>query len=493
MAYEKQTIMDWKKITLGVVFCIISYFSLFHKLEKEPVRVWDESLFALRATYMMENGQYMSNFNLMSPELANHKNTKMPLMTIVQAVSFKLFGLGELPLRLPLVIIIFLSLLYFIRYSHHHFKEAYIGVITALMLITSGGFNYDHMARFGDHDIVFGCFLFLSVLSFFAYDQSKKPKDIILFGVFMSCALLTKSILAFQFVPGIMVYLVINKRLAIYLKNKWVYIVAAGCLTLFALTFAYLESSFPGFIERTWKYELGGRYSQTIEGHQGSFFYFFQDWLTRFFTPWLLFSILGVALLFKPTLNKRKKQFLQIMICVFTSAYLIFGFSQTKTFWYGAPMYFPMAAITAIGVHELIKSIINQKLPTKIMAFSGLSLCLLIPTINVIKSNILNSNAGKEEQYRFFVEDLKNKQPGLKEFSIVDSNFGTSAFFYTNMYNKEENYKLKYHKGAAYDDGEIVMACLDKVMNPLFEKYEAETLENFHMCKLIKIKGKKSQ
>lgn len=156
-------------------------------------------------------------------------------------------------------------------------------------------------------------------------------------------------------------------------------------------------------------------------------------------------------------------------------------------------MYFPLAVITAFGVFELIRLIAKQTRVTRLFGYGILAICLIIPTSYVIQKNILSSNAGKEEQYRFFIEDLKNKQPSLKAFSLVDNNFGTSAYFYTHMYNKQEEYNIKFHRGNSYEEGELVMACLNKVMDPLFNQYETEVLEHFNMCKLIKIKAKKSQ
>lgn len=484
--------MKGASIVAIIGLLVVSYFSLFHKIGKEPIRIWDESLFALRATYMAENNAYMPNFNKLHPALPDHRNTKMPLLTMVQAASFKVFGLGERSLRIPLSIILVACFGYFIFFAKNTLGNIWIGLFTALGLLTAQGFLGDHMARFGDHDVVFGMFLFLSVCFYYRYIQNNQRKDIYLFGVFMLLSLLTKSILAFQFVPGIILYLAIKKRLQEQIKNPSTYIVAGAVLLVFIGMLGYLESCFPGFLERTWSYELGGRYSKTIEGHQGGFFYFLQLWATESFLPWFVFAPVGLYALLDKKGDERILDFIRLMCCIMLSAYLIFSFSQTKTFWYATPMYYPLAFISAFGVWHIMLATRNVTAPWKYISNGLLLLCFLMSLSNVIDKNINASNVGKDEQYKFFLKKLEKDSPTLKTFSIADNNFGTSAYFYTHQYNKHKNYDIEFRKGSKFEIGEIIMVCLNNTMDPIYTKYETKQLNQFKMCKLLEIVGRKN-
>ena len=92
------------KLPFGLVllsFLGMLSWSLFYDLEGIDMNVLDESLFALRAYQLYENGTFLQNFNQFEG-LYDHPSTKLPFVTLLQAASFHLFGPSVWALRLPI-------------------------------------------------------------------------------------------------------------------------------------------------------------------------------------------------------------------------------------------------------------------------------------------------------------------------------------------------------------------------------------------------------
>lgn len=89
-----------------LLLLIISYFSLFHKLDSAPFYMWDESWYALNAQEMLENGKYLEVYLLGKHDLVN---SKPPFALLCMLPFIKLFGFNELGVRLASAIFASLS------------------------------------------------------------------------------------------------------------------------------------------------------------------------------------------------------------------------------------------------------------------------------------------------------------------------------------------------------------------------------------------------
>ena len=89
-----------------LLLLIISYFSLFHKLDSAPFYMWDESWYALNAQEMLENGKYLEVYLLGKRDLGN---SKPPFALWCMLPFIKLFGFNELGVRLASAIFALLS------------------------------------------------------------------------------------------------------------------------------------------------------------------------------------------------------------------------------------------------------------------------------------------------------------------------------------------------------------------------------------------------
>lgn len=433
------------KIVGWICFAAIIYFPVFMHLGSLPLVTWDESLFALRALYMYETGEYMINFNQFEG-LTSHMNTKLPFTTFFQVLGLKIFGVNELGVRLPIAFL-FLGLSYWVfSFFKKYFQFQLVGILFVLLLIINFDFIGDHMLRTGNQDVPFAMYLLLSVLYFWRYTEHKRWKDLLFFCFFTIAALLTKNLLALVILPGLFLFLVINKdRFLTTMKHYKTYVSMVIIASVYVLTIAYFEWQYPGFFQRMWDYELMGRYSQTIEGHGGGFFYYFEYYFMHNSILLSFLILIGLFPLFDKQVDPRIKRLLSLLFLVFISYLLFVSLSATKTTWYTAPLYPIGALITALGaVHFYNTYFVKCRLPVKVLLL-GIFFLVCSENYNQVVTRIYKEKPVIREQ--FYAEYLKNDQGELgKSFFIIDSSFATSVFFTKEKYNRKSDYEILFSK-----------------------------------------------
>lgn len=470
---------------------LVIYFPLFLHLDSLPVAVWDESLFALRALHLFEEGSYMYNFNFFT-DLPNHQNTKLPFTTFFQVLGYKIFGVNELGLRLPIVFLFLAMAAYLFYYFNRYFSHWGPALFFLLILVASPGFVQPHMLRTGDQDVPFAMYLLLCILFFYQYLKQQRPGFVWAFALAFLAALMTKNLLAGIIGPGLLLYVIFQGKLKwLFSRPEWY-----GALLLIAGVYAgslwYFETQNPGFINRMWNYELMGRYQETIEGHVGGPLFYLRevrDGLGVFFWP----AALSPLLLYTRTTAPRRKNLVLILWLSMLSYGCILSFSETKTAWYSAPLYTGFALLSAVFLWHLYRRLFQHR-PLKWKVACSV-ICILIYALtyfDTVSANYHPKPSQKGEKYGPFLERLERSGSPHKELTITDNNFGTTAFFYTKMYNrKSPDFQLHYQRNVDFQPGQKVMTCLNNVLQPLRSQYEYEVLEQFDGCELVLIKEKK--
>lgn len=130
----------WHKYLIFGLFCVAIYFPVFLHLDWLPMNNWDESLFAMRAAYMSEEGHYLRDYSLWVDGGMLHRSTKPPFTTWLQVLSFKVFGINELALRLPIAICTASLVMLFPWFSWKKLGSVKLGYCAGFVLVTSLGF-----------------------------------------------------------------------------------------------------------------------------------------------------------------------------------------------------------------------------------------------------------------------------------------------------------------------------------------------------------------
>ncbi len=479
-------------VIFSLLFCMLFYFPVFHHLERLPILMWDESLFSLRALYIHLTGNYLYNFNLFEG-MPDHANTKLPFTTWFQVISFKIFGVSELALRLPIGLIFSLTVIYIVGHFKAQFSNIWAGFVFGFVSITSTGFVSTHMLRTGDQDAPFACYMLIAAIAFLQYLESRKWKPLLVFTFFSLAALLTKNLLAGLLAPGLLLFALLTRQLTGILKEYKFWFACFVIAGVYSGLVIYYEMQYPGFLKRMWNYELVGRFTNAIENHDKPPFFYLTDLAFNKFIPYFFFLPIVFSLAFAKNITKQLRHSILGISAVLFCYLFIISFSKTQTPWYIAPVYLLGAYIIALGAVVLFEYLYEQPKRFRTIFF----LCLL-PVSCLLYAQVLIKNLNpkpflKDEKYGQFMEIIAKKKPALKHYTVADNNFGASARFYVEMYNlKETGYHISFQRSLQFNNNQLVMACLNNVINPINKRYYTEIIKQWEDCILLKVLSEKN-
>jgi 4-amino-4-deoxy-L-arabinose transferase-like glycosyltransferase len=472
------------------IFIVLMYFPLFLHLHSMPIVLWDESLFALRALYMYDNWDYMPDFSAW-PYVIEHRNTKLPATTILQVVGLKLFGINELGLRLPVIGIYIGAVWFFIREGAKRLGSENVGLLFALLLLSSTRFVGPHMLRTGDQDAPLAMYLILALYQFYRFVDSQQTKHLAYFTTWILSALLTKNLMVGTIGPALVLYLLMQGKFIQTLKDYRIYIALAFIVGLYVALLAYLEYRFPGFVQQMWNYELGGRYNKTIENHYFGPWYYFQMLTLDGINLFVYFFPVALGFSFDKKMPQVQRNLLWIMALGALSYLFIISQSKTQTAWYATPIY-PMAAmVSAIGMWHWYHQYIKR---WPVMAKWGMLALFALAYGNlywaVMQQNYHPEAVSWNDKYGLFIPEALEKHPEIKSYTIVDTDFGTTAYFYKEMYNRKvEGMDIKFRREYHFELGSYIMSCQVRDLQALRDKFHCQLVHNFYEgdCEIIRL------
>ena len=335
-------------ILLGaaVAFCVLSSPLLFLNLTEIPVCLWDESRLATNALEMYFGGSGIVTTFDGAPDLWN---TKPPLLIWLQVLMMHLFGPGELALRLPSAMAALATCLVLLVIAHGYLRSTALGVLSALILVTSPGFVGLHAARTGDYDALLTLLTTLSCLSFFLHLETEQPRYLYGFFGFLTLGILTKGVGAVLFLPALAVYTVFRRRLVGMLRRRHVYIALLATLLLVVGWYGLRDLREPGYLAAVYDNELGGRYLNTLEHHDRPLLYYITNLTSGRMSIWWVLIPVGMTLglVGKPGRERRLIRFSTLLALTYLA---VISRSETKCLWYDVPAYPFLALIAAAFV-----------------------------------------------------------------------------------------------------------------------------------------------
>ncbi len=330
----------------------VSYFSFFHQLGKQPMHMWDESSYALNAQEMLETGNPIEIQLLGKPDLYN---SKPPFAIWCMAGCIRVFGFNEMGVRMAPALFALLSSLVLFVLGIKIFKNGWSALALPLVLASSYGYVGEHIARTGDTDCILAFWILLQSVLVFAYTQSSTSKQanmyLLLTGLAFSMGCLTKGIAGLTAVPGMVAWILYSRKLKSLLQTPAFY----GAVVLFIVLVPgyYVLRNYltPGYWDAVWHFEVGGRLTQQefLNPETLPFYYYYQVMFTedRLMT-WITVLPLSIFYIIRSEQSFERSAGLA---CMFILAGVSFSLalSQTKLFWYDAPLYPLMAAIIGIS------------------------------------------------------------------------------------------------------------------------------------------------
>lgn len=461
--------MKKEKIYTAFIFTfliLLCSYPLFINLGKLSLRMWDESRNAINALEMLHNHNFLVTYFDGQPDMLN---TKPPFLTWGITFFMKLIGPSELAVRLPSALSALLIIIVCFWFSKKYLKSILPGFFAGIILSTSVGFIDYHVARNGDFDALLSMWAFFYCIFFFLYLETGKLRNLQLFSLFITFAILTKAIAACLFLPGLFLFLVINKKYWCFFKKLEFYIYPLLGL-LAGLSYFFIRELYnPGFIRIVIENDVVGRYSgqylETIGDHAESIWFYLQLMHEHQFSFWLPFVPFAVVitLLSKNSLIKNWGAFLSVVSILFL---LIISKSYSKLPWYDAPAFPFLAALIGLGLAEAcfrISDLITLK-SSLVRSILLVVVCIglfINPIQRIFATTIL---AEKETYfpelfYGDFVSHFYNMYPQQKVLNIVSEGYNPHLTFYQKV-KEYAGYKINIIPPyAPVNKNDTIMVC----------------------------------
>ncbi|MBL4592573.1 MAG: glycosyltransferase family 39 protein [Flavobacteriales bacterium] len=360
------SIIIYNKSKLSITLLFIGTLGLGYFIANlDPFLIlWDEQYHALVAKNLVINPLKPTLFP--EPLLTfSYKNWtenhiwlhKQPLFLWQMALSIKLFGLNEIAVRIPSILMhaILPIFIYRIGFIVLNKRTAFFGALffaTAYfpLELVAGRYSTDH------NDIAFLFYLIGSFWSWFEYKNSKKYYWLILTGLFSGGAVLNKWLM------GLLIYIVwIVSKFIGDSKNRFFIksyfpIIYTGILSLvvFIPWQIYTRINFPK--ESSYEASLNIKhFSEPIEGHYGNLWFYFTNGFNTLYgsgviMPFVL--LFGIVFMIYKIRNKEYKIGIITTIIV---VYSVFTLAETKM------IAFPLiiTPFTYLGIGALLDSLLS--------------------------------------------------------------------------------------------------------------------------------------
>lgn len=491
-----------KKYLVLALFCAVIYFPLFLHLDWEPVRTWDESLFAMRAGYMAEEGKYLPNYSYWVENGPLHQNTKPPFTSWIQALSMKIFGINELALRLPIALFALAIVFLFLVFSKKQLGHTAIGYCAGFVLVTSPGFIRDHAARTGDQDAALAFYMLAGALVFYKYLEANAGRErhrwLALLTFLLIASALTKYVFGLFFLPAFFVYAIYKHELVNILKRGSTWLAVLVFLAAVGAWFLVMENRIPGFVERAFFYEMIDRYTTVVEMHQAPWHYYFVSLWNGFFMPWLLLLPIPAGMIFLEK-DQPLRDVLVLMFLCAACLLVTVSFSQTKVPHYEVVAYPPLAFLAGTGIYRIsvfFTDTYRRGLYRFALILMGLGLIffLIVKPYAVILDKIYMPKLTEPDlKYGYLLKKAEKKQPGVKSFKLLHGGFDGQAIFYAGQFNRKKGYHILLSiNPEQVKVGEVVATCDQRSIDYLFEKFEMKALETYDHCFLAQMTSLKN-
>ena len=332
---------------------------------------WDEINFAESAREMIASGNYFSvqiNFTRFTE--------KPPLFFWMQVVSMKVFGVNEFSARFPNAICGIVTLVVLFRIGKQIFNEQFARIWVMVYLGTFVTFLY---FKSGIIDPWFNLFIFLAIYHFYSLTTSvqvNRLKHLVLTGVFLGLAVLTKGPVAILIALLTYLVVVVLNRFRFFINGKeFVTIFVTTLIVCFAWFGVDLIQNGPSFLIEFLQRQIA-IFSTNDADHGEPFFYHWWVLLLGCF-PASIFFMKGI---FVQMERNEQKMFKQWMVVLFWVTLLLFSIVKTKIVHYSSLCWFPLTAIASMYLSDIF----NNKVRRMHIFFK-----LLIGIIGILLSLVL--------------------------------------------------------------------------------------------------------
>lgn len=482
-------------IILSVIVLAIGAYLIIKDFHKEQIKIWDESASAEVSVDMYANNNYLFQYEDGEPKRGT---IKPPLNIWPKMICYHFFGINEFSVRLPSIIASLFTMLLLWYFGFFVLKRPRLGILFALILISSRGYVSYHVSRTGDPDALLVFFITIAILSLYQLIQKypvKRNKYYIFLGIALLLAMYTKSIMGLAPLAGLGVYTLANKKGRRVLSDLRFYLTTLSALVLIIAYYVLREYLDPGYLAHVLRYEIFSFKEAPNDWVKHPEFSFYINYLfTEGFKPFMYIFPLSllVYLYSKDNTIKELIKFTFWGIIIFI---LAMSAATLKNEWYIAPVY-PFLAIftgaTLVGIKDIIKSKTKEKhhlIVSIVFVMIIIGLCINpIKKIDSANHHYKHSVYYFEREGRFF-DSVKQDHPYIKDIGIIIPHHTRQLQFYINKYEYLDNTNTTIYKDipGANVVGDTIIACDKDIKSKLPERFSYKVIDTDEYCKLIKI------
>lgn len=404
---------------LTILLAALSLFIAFYRIDSYPTQDWDEARRGVNAWSMIQTGDYW-NYRYLG-EWDNF-NTKPPLFTWLVAGSFWAFGPSNFALRLPSALAFLAFLLVVLRFLQHRVKRQH-WLLVWLILITVEGVAGIHVARTGDHDMLFVLFVTLGFFAIYRLVIEGNIPSLYRAITFGFLAFLAKSFAMALVLPGVIYWAYLHRSKIKLTRTEWQrgasLFIALSALTL-VLLLKFQQQSSGSWMGQNLLFDMFStdavtRFSDS-SFEKGYKWDFLPVALDIKFGPfiYLLYALLifgSVKLGFISLIRRCLSDPLSgLVLLVTASAFSLLMLSQNKHQWYVAPIIFPLALLTVRLFLSLTKA--KSGAFSILLAVGLLFFGLKVYRISQVESRSINSS-------EFYVDgDVMYVDPNMRQSDV---------------------------------------------------------------------------
>lgn len=431
-----KALVEKKFLIVTFVFIV---FICFYNLNFLVIRAYDEGRNAVNAFEM-----YLNPASFLYTTFDNQIdtwNTKPPLLIWFQVLFMHIFGPGEWAIRLPSALagigIAFLIL----RFLKKTIGSIWVVLVSLCLLFSNWLFTGVHVLRTGDYDALFTLFSLSFAFGFYDFLQSKHTKSLVISCFFLTLAILTKGIAAFFFIPGIFLFLILDKKLKEVMLSV-VFWKAIIIPLFFGVGYYFLrELLTPGYIQQIWVNEIAGRYTQVEnQGNVNQLDYYFKLLRSSFGFKVLLLAVISIPLSFRS--NKYWSFVLYLTVLTLTFLCIVSA-SKTRLFWYIAPIVPLICILASMGIFlilDITKNHLKIKLP-EVICFPVVVFLLSFAKIKSVINDRLKPKETNIQQYSLAYKLRKGQKlnkPLSDGFKYIDfDHYKPHYLFYSYLSNRK--------------------------------------------------------
>ena len=349
---------------------------------------------------------------------------KPPLSLWIIMVSLKIFGMNEIAVRLPSILLssIGIFLTYYIGKEFYNEKVGllasfFYAINGVLIELASGRIATDHP------EILFVFFIELGIFLSVYYLKHRSFFVISLIGIATGCAMLTK------WLPGLIIVGILF--LLLIKQEPWQKVIGKCAIVLSIATAlvvpwqVYIFSAFPR--EAAWESYFNYLHIiEPIEGHTGTVFFHFA------LIPGIFgqLALIPIIMFFYTFLNKQYSILTVVLSFWFLIPYLFFSFVATKMQGY-VMMSAPAIFIIISWAFWSVKDNLNNS-PFRILKIIFLALLILLPIRTSLKKIKPFEQSSRNEIWaaRLRQLNLQIPQPNAAIFNVEHN---IEAMFYCNF------------------------------------------------------------